>query len=104
VINRYINEVYFAGGEREVGGALLHHLELTQFNCHEVSELVYEGSNVEGGKTKFIGGAIYPRLALFNHSCNPSILRYLSFHHFGLTSRSYVMKDKPLGALPQRNT
>ena len=30
----------------------------------------------EGAKSVFIGAAVYPTLAMFNHSCDPSIVRY----------------------------
>jgi hypothetical protein len=32
----------------------------------------------EGSKSVFIGGAVYPTLAMFNHSCDPSIVRCLT--------------------------
>jgi hypothetical protein len=33
-------------------------------------------TSAEGAKSAFIGAAVYPTLALFNHSCDPSIVRY----------------------------
>lgn len=30
----------------------------------------------EGASSTFIGAAIYPTLAMFNHSCDPSIVRF----------------------------
>ena len=30
----------------------------------------------EGSKSVYIGAACYPTLALFNHSCDPSIIRF----------------------------
>ena len=30
----------------------------------------------EGAKSVFIGAGVYPTLALFNHSCDPCIVRY----------------------------
>lgn len=54
----------------------LRSLQFLQFNTHEVAEL--HKSQVDGSeKTKFIGGAIYPTLAMFNHSCDPGVVRYL---------------------------
>ena len=29
-----------------------------------------------GAKSVFIGAAVYPTLAMFNHSCDPSIVRF----------------------------
>ncbi|XP_075166218.1 SET and MYND domain containing, class 4, member 3 isoform X1 [Haematobia irritans] len=53
----------------------LRNLQFLQFNTHEVAEL--HKSQTDGSeKTQFIGGALYPTLALFNHSCDPSVVRY----------------------------
>ena len=30
----------------------------------------------EGSKSAYIGAACYPTLAMFNHSCDPSIIRF----------------------------
>ena len=30
----------------------------------------------EGAKSVYIGAGVYPTLALFNHSCDPCIVRY----------------------------
>ncbi len=30
----------------------------------------------EGAESNFIGAGIYPTLAMFNHSCDPSIVRF----------------------------
>ena len=67
--------------EEEVaaGGKLLLLLQILQFNAHEVSELqVKDLRDLESGRSVFLGGAIYPTLALFNHSCDPGIVRYNS--------------------------
>ncbi|KAE9534752.1 hypothetical protein AGLY_008044 [Aphis glycines] len=56
-----------------IGSLLLHHLLLLQFNAFEVSELRQLGNEQE---TVFIGGSIYPTLALLNHSCDPCVVRY----------------------------
>lgn len=56
-----------------IGSLLLHHLLLLQFNAFEVSELKQLGNEQE---TVFIGGSIYPTLALLNHSCDPCVVRY----------------------------
>nr|CAD7589014.1 unnamed protein product [Timema genevievae] len=57
-----------------VGGLLLRHLQSLQFNAHEISELQL-GDKGES-KSVFLGGGLYPTLALFNHSCNPGVTRY----------------------------
>jgi len=63
--------------EALIGTVLCHFLEVLQFNAHEVAqfEMVTKTSQ-EGAKSAFIGAAVYPTLALFNHSCDPSIVRY----------------------------
>lgn len=53
-----------------VGALVLRNLQIVQFNSHEVYELAKDGS-----RTVFLGGGLYPTLALFNHSCNPGIVR-----------------------------
>ncbi|XP_053601074.1 SET and MYND domain-containing protein 4 [Plodia interpunctella] len=64
------------------GGLILKNLEVLQFNAHEVFELQCPkpkvGKNVikHDGKSVFIAGAVFPTLALFNHSCDPSVVRY----------------------------
>lgn len=68
---------YFKSGdakmEKFIGGLLLHHIQCLQFNCHEVADLLTSGKS---SKTRFIGAAVYPTLSLFNHSCEPNIVRY----------------------------
>lgn len=53
-----------------IGALVLRNLQVMQFNSHEVYEL-----RKDGAKTVFLGGGLYPTLGLFNHSCNPSIVR-----------------------------
>lgn len=55
-----------------IGGLILRNLQFLQFNTHEIYEL-HQGDT---SKTEFIGGGLYPTLALFNHSCNPGIVRF----------------------------
>ncbi|KAJ4437491.1 hypothetical protein ANN_17635 [Periplaneta americana] len=59
-----------------VGGLLLRHLQLLQFNAHEVSELQLEATNkLNSARSVFLGGGLFPTLALFNHACDPGIIR-----------------------------
>lgn len=63
--------------EKWIGTLLLKQLQLVQFNAHEVSELqMVHPNSMEGAKSVFLGAAIYPTVALFNHSCEPGIVRY----------------------------
>lgn len=68
--------------EQFIGGLILRHLQILQFNAHEISEL--QNSNPDQQKSVIIpanyenvtiGAGLYPTLALFNHSCDPSIVR-----------------------------
>ncbi|XP_076755179.1 protein-lysine N-methyltransferase SMYD4 [Xylocopa sonorina] len=65
-------------GELFIGGLILHNLMVLQFNCHEISELTMLKLNrsLANAKSTFIGGGLYPTISLFNHSCNPGIIRY----------------------------
>jgi len=56
---------------------MYHFLEVLQFNAHEVAQFeMMTKTSSEGAKSNYIGAAVYPTLALFNHSCDPSIVRY----------------------------
>ena len=64
--------------EAFAGGLLNRFLQIVQFNAHEVSEFMMTGKKtLEGAKNRTLGAAIYPTLALFNHSCNTALNRYL---------------------------
>lgn len=66
----------FEGEFNFAGGLVLRNLQFLQFNTHEIYELFESKSDKKSSKTVFIGGGIYPTLALFNHSCNPDIVRF----------------------------
>lgn len=63
------------------GSLILKNLQVAQFNAHEVAELQCQkpkvGQNIikHYGKSVFLAGAVFPTLALFNHSCDPSVVR-----------------------------
>uniref|UniRef100_A0A1B0CSA0 Protein-lysine N-methyltransferase SMYD4 n=1 Tax=Lutzomyia longipalpis TaxID=7200 RepID=A0A1B0CSA0_LUTLO len=63
------------GVVHEIAGFLLRTLQVLQFNTHEVFEL-QTGKTTQDRKTHFIGGALYPTVSLFNHSCDPGVVRY----------------------------
>lgn len=59
---------------------ILRHLQLLQFNSHEISEIrsadeTHMGDIQTFYKSEQIGAGLYPTLALFNHSCDPTIIR-----------------------------
>ena len=41
-----------------------------------INEYSQTAVSSEGAKSTYIGAAVYPTLALFNHSCDPAIVRY----------------------------
>lgn len=72
-----LSDHQLSSDELFIGDLLLHHLQLLQFNTHEVSELVRlrNEKSLAKSKNNFIGGGLYPTTALLNHSCNPGIVR-----------------------------
>ena len=60
----------------KIEALILRSLQFLQFNTHEVAEL-HKSQRDNSEKTLFIGGALYPNLALFNHSCDPGVVRYV---------------------------
>ncbi|XP_071517837.1 SET and MYND domain-containing protein 4-like [Panulirus ornatus] len=61
-----------------VGGLLLRHLQVIQFNAHELSGMSFAGgmNNYRETKSVFLGLAVYPTVAFCNHSCFPAVTRY----------------------------
>lgn len=54
---------------------LYQNILILHFNAHEIFELQKDNDS-DPGKTVCIGAAIYPFLAQFNHSCDPTTVRY----------------------------
>ncbi|CAB4058311.1 unnamed protein product [Lepeophtheirus salmonis] len=60
--------------EQYIGTLLVHFLEVYQFNAHEIAQFeMVAKDKEEGAKSVFIGAGVYPTLAMFNHSCDPSV-------------------------------
>lgn len=65
-----------------IASLILRHIQILQFNSHEISEVRNTSKEeiIDGiesfFKNEYIGAGLYPTLALFNHSCDPSIIRY----------------------------
>lgn len=73
------NKGYFGDAPNEddvklIGGLILHNLQLLQYNSHEVFDFLKSKRN-DTCQTVEIGAGLFPTLALFNHSCNPGIVR-----------------------------
>ncbi|CAK1548167.1 unnamed protein product [Leptosia nina] len=66
------------------GGLLLKNIQVLQFNAHEVFELQCQKRRLDetvikhNGESVFLAGAVFPTLALFNHSCDPGVVRYFA--------------------------
>ncbi|XP_026323810.1 SET and MYND domain-containing protein 4 [Hyposmocoma kahamanoa] len=80
------------------GGLILVNLQILQFNAHEVFELQCPkpkvGKNVikHEGKSTFLAGAVFPTLALFNHSCDPGVVRYFCGLHIVVRAVKNIKK------------
>uniref|UniRef100_A0A1A9WP51 SET domain-containing protein n=1 Tax=Glossina brevipalpis TaxID=37001 RepID=A0A1A9WP51_9MUSC len=71
----YIDSQYQSEDVLLITSLLLRTLQFLQYNTHEVAEL-HKSQKNGNESTVFIGGALYPTLALFNHSCDPGVVRY----------------------------
>lgn len=59
-----------------VAALLLRNLQLLQFNAHEFFETrVSAGHRFRGSRPVYLGVAIYPTVARFNHDCYPAVTR-----------------------------
>ncbi|KAF2368625.1 SET domain [Trinorchestia longiramus] len=61
-----------------IGALLLRNLQVLQFNAHEVSGMTFlsEPLAFRSSKSLYLGLAVYPTVAFFNHSCFPAVSRY----------------------------
>lgn len=85
--------------ELYVGQLLLHNLQVTQFNAHEIAELQFHADfpgDLERAKSAFIGGGVFPTLALLNHSCEPGIVRYFSGSQVIVKAVKPIAPGKPI--------
>uniref|UniRef100_A0A182PMF2 SET domain-containing protein n=1 Tax=Anopheles epiroticus TaxID=199890 RepID=A0A182PMF2_9DIPT len=81
-----------------LGYLLLHNLQLVNYNAHDVSEVQRKHAN-EPAVSVAIGAALYPMLALFNHSCDPGIVRYFT----GTTVHVRTIKNIAAGVIIAEN-
>lgn len=61
-----------------IGSLLLRHLQILQFNAHELSGMAFGDTKENFKKTKsvYLGLAVYPTVSFSNHSCYPAVGRY----------------------------
>ncbi|XP_028033447.1 SET and MYND domain-containing protein 4 isoform X1 [Bombyx mandarina] len=94
-----VNEKY-QGDVELIGGYLLRNLQVLQFNAHEVFELQVPKPKVDkniikhDGKSVFLAGAVFPTLALFNHSCEPGVVRYFYGSHIVVRAVKNIKKGE----------
>ncbi|XP_024867273.1 SET and MYND domain-containing protein 4 isoform X2 [Temnothorax curvispinosus] len=68
--------------EITVAALLLRNLQLLQFNAHEFFETrVSAEHRFHGSRPVYLGVAIYPTVARFNHDCYPAVTRYFVGRH-----------------------
>jgi SET and MYND domain-containing protein 4 len=66
----------FTNDEIFIGSLLLHHLNVLQFNAHEIYEFCRgDPGRIKPFKNNLIGLGVYPRASYFNHSCHPGTAR-----------------------------
>lgn len=66
----------FSADEILTASLILHHLQVLQFNAHEIYETrVSALGQTRGSKTVYIAVGVYPTVALFNHECAPAVTR-----------------------------
>lgn len=71
-----------------VGGLIMRNLQVLQFNSHEVFDLL-KSSKTGTRQTVAIGAALYTTLAMFNHSCDPNIVRLVDIFSRRFFHKSY---------------
>lgn len=76
-----------------IGGHILRHIQMLPCNAHEVSELQLHKNMIAESVGKEIGSAIYAMLSLFNHSCDPDVVR----HSYGDVCVVRAIKRIPKG-------
>ncbi|XP_018405410.1 PREDICTED: SET and MYND domain-containing protein 4-like [Cyphomyrmex costatus] len=68
--------------EITVAALLLRNLQLLQFNAHEFFETRISAEHrFHGSRPVYLGVAIYPSVARFNHDCYPAVTRYFIGRH-----------------------
>lgn len=71
------NPDVFTSDELFIGSLLMRHLNVLQFNAHEIYEFMRgDRGKMRPNKNHLIGVGVYPRASYFNHSCHPRTTRY----------------------------
>ena len=67
----------FTSDEIFIGSLMMRHMNVLQFNAHEIYEF-YRGdrTRMRPNKNSLVGVGVYPQASYFNHSCHPGTARY----------------------------
>lgn len=82
----------------KLGALTLRNIQILQFNTHEIFELE-QNQKTKLKESTFIAGALYPTVALFNHGCNPGVIRYFR----GNTIHVHAIKTIEAGEMIAEN-
>jgi len=67
----------FTNDECFIGSLIMRHMNVLQFNAHEIYEFFRgDRSRMKPFKNNLIGVGVYPQASYFNHSCHPGTTRY----------------------------
>jgi len=67
----------FTNDEVFIGSLMMRHMNVLQFNAHEIYEFFRgDRARMKPFKNNLIGVGVYPQASYFNHSCHPGTTRY----------------------------
>jgi len=67
----------FTSDEVFIGSLIMRHMNVLQFNAHEIYEFFRgDRARMKPFKNNLIGVGVYPQASYFNHSCHPLTTRY----------------------------
>ena len=92
-VKKIVDEVCF------IGGLLLRHLQSISCNAHEISLLRLGEETNKAMATSYangIGAGIYAILSLFNHSCDPHVVRYFRGSKCQVRAIRSIKKDEEI--------
>jgi hypothetical protein len=74
-INKLGNETDSKRAEMFISSLLLRHLQIASTNGLEMAECILRNNDIQKFDIIPVGGAIFPSMSFFNHSCYPNALR-----------------------------
>jgi len=71
------DEDTFTSDEVFIGSLMMRHMNVLQFNAHEIYEFFRgDRGRMKPFKNNLVGVGVYPQASYFNHSCHPVTTRY----------------------------